>query len=385
MKRILFWIILGSFLVSCGAINPFSVVEGGTVNIGGQDNATPVPTRPPYTLSPINARNVNQIQPLYLIRLKGERTEDLLAISPDKKWVAVTRKNSNPLNIQRLKWNPDGSFVPKGDGFTTFFLYQTTALAFSPDSMHVAVANGADNSVLIFSLMDLPDENNKIMLSIGARPQAVVFTKDNKKLIVGTWNSLQLWDYGTASLEKEIVLDTLDSVCSAAISPDGKILAAGSCTMFHISTWDIENGYTPLSQLPDPDSDVYCADECLEQRNIFEINSATGEIVSVVDFPNVTTYDPATGKRGATVKALATGISPDSIYSVKALGFASDGGILVMAANQKIQFIDAKNGDLLWHLYDPRPTNMLAISADSTFMVSLNIDGEMFFWGIPTR
>jgi WD40 repeat protein len=387
MKRILALIVLGLLLVSCQ--NPFDPAGAKPITIGIQLDVTPIPTPLPYNLSPINANNVAQIQSLYLIHLSKERTQDLLAISPDKKWIAASRKDDAPLYLQRLKWNPDGSFVPMGNGGTTFFLYQTTSLAFSPDSMSVAITNGADNTVLIFSLVDLPDENNKIVLPIGTRPQAVAFTKDSQKLIVGTWGgsqaALQLWNIGTASLEQEISGETLDSVCSAAVSPDGKILAAGSCFTYNISTWDIDNSYAPLSQLDGLDSAGACPDPCLEQRNIFGFNPTTGEIVSGVNFPNISIHNPRTGKIKATVTTQPAGAGPNGGDSISALAFAAEGAILVMAANQEIQLIDAKSGNLLWRYADPKHTTAVAISADSTFMVSFNVDGEMVFWGIPVR
>ncbi len=384
MKRTLALIILGLFLVSCQ--NPFDAAGTKPITIVIPIDATPVPTPPPYNLSPINASNVAQIQQLYLIQLSKERTQDLLAISPDKKWIAASRKDGAPLYLQRLKWNSDGSFTPKGDGGTTFFLYKTTSLAFSPDSMSVAIANGADNTVLIFSLIDLPNENNKIVLPIGTRPQAVAFTRDSQKLIVGTWGgsqaTLQLWNIGTASLEQEISGGDLDGVCSATISPDGKTLATGSCVTLNISTWDIDNSYAPLSQLDLADA---CPDPCLEQRNIFGFNPSTGEIVSAVNFPNISIHDPHTGKITATVTTQPAGARPNGSNNISALAFASEGDILVMAANQEIQLIDAKSGKLLWHYTDPKHTTAVAISADSTFLVSFNVDGEMVFWGIPPR
>jgi WD40 repeat protein len=388
VKRIFFLSILGFFLVSCGFLNPSGTAAPITIEL--QIEITPVPTRPPYNLPPINASNVNQLQPLYIIRLQGERTEDLLAISPDKKWTAAGRKYNGPINIQRLKWNSESSFVPQGDGFTTFFLYKTTALAFSPDSMQVAIANSADNTVLVFSLVDLPNESDRIVLPIGARPQAVVFTKDSQKLIVGTWGGsgqavLQLWDIGTASLEQEISGEPLDSICSAALSPDGKILAAGSCATFDISTWDVDNGYTPLSQLAGADAADSCPFPCPEQRNIFGFNPATGEIVSAVNFPGISIHDPRTGNISATIITQPAGAGSNGGDTINALAFTSDGAMLVMAANQEIQFIDAKNGNLVWRYADPKHTNVVAISADSTLMLSLNVDGEMVFWGVPSR
>jgi len=388
MKRsVLALIVLVLFLVSCQ--NPFDPAGAKPITIRVQLEVTPVPTLLPYNLSPINASNIAQIQQLYMIQLSKERTQDLLAISPDKKWIAASRKDGAPLYIQRLKWNLDGSFVPKGDGGTTFFLYKTTSLAFSPDSMSVAIANGADNSVLIFSLVDLPNENNKIVLPIGARPQAVAFTKDSQSLIVGTWGgsqaALQLWNIGTASLEREISGETLDSVCSTAVSPDGKILAVGSCATFDISTWDIDNSYAPLSRLDRLDSADACSDPCPEQGNIFAFNPTTGELVSAVNFPNISIHDPRTGKSSSIVTTQPIGAGPNGGDAISALAFAAEGDILVMAANQEIQLIDAKSGHLLWHYADPKHTTAVAISADSTFMVSFNVDGEMVFWGIPPR
>ncbi len=384
MKRMLSLFVLGFFLVSCGAMNPKPI----TIVI--PFDATPIPTPPPISLSPINAGNVDQIQTLFTNQVNLEaRAEDVLVISPNKMWVTLAPKDGAPLTLLRLKWAPDGSFVPMINGYSRFFLYRTTSLAFSPDSMHYVVANEADNSVLVFGLDDLPN-TPKTVLPIGDRPVAVTFTKDSQKLIIGTQRgvngSLQLWDLGTASLERKISADAPSGVCNAAISPDGKILAAGDCmNTFDISTWDVDNGYTPLSQLAKSDQAGPCTDPCPEQRNIFAFNPATGEIASGFDFPRISIHDPRTGKLSTSVTTHPVGDSSNGGDSISALAYTSDGAMLVMAANQGLQLIDAKNGDLLWHYEDSKRISAVAISADSKLLISVNTDGDMIFWGVPVR
>ena len=385
MKRMLSLTVLGLFLVSCGAMNP------KPITIVVQSDATPIPTPRAVSLSPINAGNVDQIQTLYTIHVSdAARADDLLAVSPDKNWVALTPKHGAPLHVQRLKWTPDGSFVPMGNGFTSFYLYQTASLAFSPDATHFAVANEADNSVLVFSLDDLLGDAKETVLPIGDRPEAVAFTKDSQKLIIGTQGgangSLQLWDFRTASLEWGISVDAPGGSCSAAISPDGKILAAGDCTKpFDISTWDAASGYTPLSHLAKSGQAVSCAEPCLGQQNVFAFNPATGEIASSLDFPLISIHDPRTGKLSTSVTTHPVGDSSNGVESVSALAYTSDGSILVMVANQELQLIDAKDGKLLWHPENPMRVTAVTISADSKLMISMNTDGNMIFWGAPAR
>jgi WD40 repeat protein len=392
MKRMLSWIVVGVFLLSCGIMIPSNGAGGKPITIVISSGQTPLPTPPPISLSPINATNADQIQVIYTIHVSDTvRTEDLLAISPDKNWVALTPKDGSPLHVQRLKWTPDGSFVPMGNGFTSFYLYRTASLAFSPDAMHLAIANEADNSVLVFGLDDLPSEAKKDLLSIGDRPEAVTFTKDSQKLIIGTPrganDSLQLWNLGTISLEREIPSQVPGEVCSTGISPDGKILAAGNCTEpFTISTWEIDGGYAPLTQLARLNHAGACgADPCQGQRNVFAFNPASGEIASGLDFPLISIHDPRTGKLSTSVTTPPAGESSNSGESISALAYTSDGAILVMVANQNLQLIDAKDGKLLWHPQDPRPITAVAISADSKLMVSINASGDMIFWGVLTR
>jgi WD40 repeat protein len=314
----------------------------------------------------------------------------LLAISPDKLWVALTPKDGAPLNLLRLKWAPDGSFVPMIDGWSRFLLYKTVSLAFSLDATHFAVANGANNSVLVFDRLGLPNDSKKTVLSIGDRPEAVTFTKDSQKLVIGTQSgtegSLQLWDLKTASLEREISRNAPGGVCSAAISPDGKILAAGYCAKpFDISTWEVDNGYTPLSQPAGLDPVGPCVDPCQDQHNIFAFNPVIGQIASGADFPRISIQDPRTGKNSATVITHPAGNSLNGGNSVSALAFTSNGTILMMAANQELLLIDAKNGNLLWRHEDPKRIAAISISADSKLLISVNADGDMVFWGVPAR
>ena len=392
MKRMLSWIVLGVFLLSCGIMFPSSGAANNPITIDMSSGTTPLPTPPPIRLSAITATNVDRIEAIYSWHVSDTvRTEDLLAISPDKKWVALTPRDGAPLHIQRLKWTPDGAFVPMGNGFSSFYLYQTAAVAFSPDSMHVAVANGADNSVLVFGLDDLPSEAKKQLLPIGDRPEAVAFTGDSQKLLIGTMaganGSLQLRDLGTSSLESNIPAQALGEICSVAVSPDGKILAASSCgEPFTISTWDIDAGYRPLTHLAKSDQAGPCgAYACPGLRNVFAFNPASGEIASGFDFPRIAIHDPRTGKLTTSVTASAARESSSSGESISALAYTSDGSALVMLANQELQLIDAKRGNLLWHLQDPRPTTAVAISADSRLMVSLTGGGDLIFFGVPTQ
>ncbi len=392
MKRMLSWIVVGVFLLSCGIMMPSNGAGSKSISIVISSGATPLPTPAPISLSPISATNADQIQVIYSFHVSDTvRIEDLLAISPDKNWVALTPKDGSPLHVQRLKWTPVGSFVPMGNGFTSFYLYRTAALAFSPDSAHLAVANEADNSVLVFGLNDLPSEANKTLLPIGDRPEAVTFTKDSQNLIIGTPGgangSLQFWDLGTSSLEREIPAQVPGAVCSAGISPDGKILAAGNCTEpFAISTWDLQGGYTALAQLARSDQAGACgADPCPGQRNVFAFNPESGEIASGLDFPVISVHDPRTGKLSTSVTTPPAGESSNSGEFISALAYTSDGAVLVMVANGELQLIDTKEGKLLWHPEESRPVTGVAISADSKLMVSLNAGGDIFFWGVPAK
>lgn len=392
MKRMLAWIVVAAFLLACGITFPSNGGAGNPISIVLSSGTTPLPTPPPISLSPINPTNADQMQVIYAIHVSDTvRTEDLLAISPDKNWIALTPRDGAPLHVQRLKWAPDGSFVPMGNGFTSFYLYRTASLAFSPDAMHLAVANEAGNSVLVFDLDDLPSEAKSHPLPIGDLPGTVTFTGDSRKLIVGTAGfgsgSLQVWDLGTSSLERAIPVQSPGEICSARLSPDGKILAAGNCTEpFTISTWEIDGGYAPLTQLTKSDKTGPCgADACPGQRNVFAFNPANGEIASGIDFPLISIRDPRTGKLSTSVTTPAARQSSNSGQSIRALAYTSDGAILVLVANQELQLIDARNGTLLWHPQDPSPITAVAISADSKLLVSMNANGDMLFWGVRTR
>src|SRR5438034_4629593 len=55
---------------------------------------------------------------------------------------------------------------------------------------------------------------------------ALLFTPDNKKLIVGGYHELTVWDVGTAKLEKRIYTRA-ERAYSMAFLPDGKLVVAG--------------------------------------------------------------------------------------------------------------------------------------------------------------
>jgi WD40 repeat protein len=413
MKLIHLLTILGLILVSCAkkpqesspqkyntrivpleTATSVNMVSTPTTFATKQADSTPTSAGPAsISLLPIDLRNADRIQLLFGYQVEWDTySYGLAAVSPDRRLVALAPKYDTHLTLLPLTWKTDHSIVPAiKDSTSRTYYFRTEALAFSPNSAYLAAADGID-TVKVYDL--LRPNNIKAITGLDS-PDAVTFTSDSEKLIIGTRRGLkgylQLWDLETVTFEWEISRDTLGGgVCSLAISPDNKILAAGFCTyVFDISTWDTEKEYTYITRLAGLDEVGYCPHFCTDDRNIIAFNPVTGDIASGTNYDRIPIQDPRTGKLKMIISTVRRfdGFGFDA-GPVNSLSFTKDGEILVIAAAHELQLRAAKEGRLLWNYgYIETHANIDAatITADSKLLISVNSDGQVGFWGIPER
>ena len=415
MKRVLSIVILGFIFVSCtshtrttlqpSTITPFDLSP--TITTSSLPSPTPTATVTPWihgtpistipssiSLLPISKSNADRIQLLFKYQITWENYSDygLAAASPDGKWLALA-SGGGPVHIVPIPWISDHSITPWINPTTSrIYSYATLSLSFSPDSMHLAIESTGDR----IAVFDLQQPDKLIFLSKVDWPTSVVFTGDGKKLIVGTQRGiggyLQLWDIETASFEKVISRDpSSGGVCSVAISPDGKILAAGHCSyVFDISTWNIDKGYIPLARLVGLDKIPYCNHFCIENRNIVLFNPSTGDIASGTNMFRIPIQNPQSGKLLtiiSTPRRAGIGNSYSVPEPVNGLAYTPDGSILAIATGNELQLRDAKDSNLLWYtenpLADGSMMSAVTITPDSRLITSIDSDGNVEFWGIP--
>jgi WD40 repeat protein len=88
---------------------------------------------------------------------------------------------------------------------------------------------------------------------------SVAFLSDSKRLVIGSWDGfVKMWDTQTAELLGSIKeSEEYEVVNSVAISPDDRLLAAGS--MFHgTKVWDLDTGCLLQILRSKPDSELHC-------------------------------------------------------------------------------------------------------------------------------
>jgi WD40 repeat protein len=156
------------------------------------------------------------------------------AYSPDGKYIAYGATNSmaGSLTASLRIWNAQtGKELPTLSDTAvqrisdTADLHYVRAVAFSPDSKHIAIGSG-DNTARIWDL-----QTGKQLLIIHGHTGpvwSIAYSPDGKRLATGSWdNTAALWDAQTG--RQLLTLQGFNSkVWSVAFSPDGKRLITGS-------------------------------------------------------------------------------------------------------------------------------------------------------------
>ncbi len=354
------------------------------------DNPPTIAAQKPIELSPINDRNVGQLQVLFTHHVVWDALSyGVAAISPNRKWLALGAKYSSELYILPLIWTTENSIVPAIDtGAIRNHKIRVESLAFSPDSAYLAVA-GDVSSVTVFAL-EHPGKTT--ILDVPNWPSAVTFVRDNRTLAVGTMRGLEgsvkIFDLETGTIKQEISKNTSSGgICSLGVSPDGKILAVGYCTyVFDISTWDIDKNYAHIARLIGLDEILYCAHFCTDNRNIISFDPATGNIASGTNYSRIPVQDVYSGKL-ITIISTARPYGNEGYIDagrVNSLIYTPDGKILVIAANYELQLREALTGKLLWYQEETSGTlSAIALSFDGRLLISINSNGDIVFWGVP--
>jgi WD40 repeat protein len=127
------------------------------------------------------------------------------------------------------------------------------AVAFQPNG-NLLVSGCHDGKIRVFDLVKnvLVKEINGHTLANATMIYTLAFTPDGKQVVSGSYDqSLKLWDIASGNLVREFKAYKLkdfekghqDGVFSAAISPDGKLLASGSSGLERvIKIWNIADG-----------------------------------------------------------------------------------------------------------------------------------------------
>jgi WD40 repeat protein len=264
-----------------------------------------------------------------------------VAFSPDGKSVA-TGDNDAQVSL----WDvASGTKVTRADGSTV------NGVAFSPDGKTLAA--GDNNGQVVF----WPVNHTALTVrSVGSSAQSVAFSPNGQVVVIGDVGHVVL--LGAASGETETW--TEGSSLRAAVSPDGRTLAAGDKNG-QVWLWDLATGKKT------PWSDGY---------SVFsEAFSPAGKILATGDQAgDVSLWDVASGKRT---------IWSDG-YPVETVAFSPGGKALATGDEDgQVRVWNVANGTkTTWNVGDT--VRSVAFSPDGKTLVSADDNGQLRLWDVAT-
>jgi WD40 repeat protein len=283
-----------------------------------------------------------------------------LAFSGDGKMLA----SSSRMNGQIILWDPlRGTRIRElPSKFTVPWV------AFSPDNKLLAVVSERGTHLLDPAT---GAERGNI------KEQEVywtAFTSDGKTIVsAGQKNSpgssVRLWN---AATRKEIRSFRWERIYSAALSPDGKMLAAGNKNG-SIRVWDVESGAV-VREFPSIGTDLVW-----NAHMVFSPDSKLLATVGNTDISRaIRILSLESGKEAVRCSGHPTGAS--------SVAFSPDGARLVSGGLRgRVRVWDAKTGKetvrILSHLGDVRSVSFLP---DGRSVVTKSIDGTIRLWDGPT-
>jgi RNA polymerase sigma factor (sigma-70 family) len=259
--------------------------------------------------------------------------------------------------------------LERGDG-----TQGTEALAVSPDGRLLAVGTYDGRGFEGVSLRDPATAREVRRLKQPGRIMSVCFAADGKRLATYTWDqgkvmSIRLWDVATG--KPGLLIHTgQDWPTPAALSPDGKVVAAGGYQDGAIRVWDTDTGkkLRQFEVCPNPENARYYTGYPVAF-------SPDGRLLAVGGWRGTTgLWDIATGQ---LVRRL-----DDPGTRVAALAFSPDGRTLVTGSDA-VRLWEVATGQVrATRTGHAGEVCSLAFSGDGRFLASGSIDTTILTWDL---
>jgi WD40 repeat protein len=148
-------------------------------------------------------------------------------------WFPTWEKNKQAarvweINSGTLVWITNAVFEASTQAVETYSSHQPIELAFSPDGLLLAVANGNGQ----ISLLNARDGSPARTLETGQRCEGVAFSREGTKILscsFGRKKTVTVWEVNTG---KKISAFTSPAITCATFSPDGKMVLTGGDGQF---------------------------------------------------------------------------------------------------------------------------------------------------------
>jgi len=272
------------------------------------------------------------------------------------------------------------------------------SIAFHPEGKLLAVASSDGVAV-----WDIGKETCELSTDLPSISGSVVFTRDGRQMIVGTWDDgIKVVNASSGDVER-VLDDHSDDVKCVALSPDGKTLASGSdddtVRLWSTETWEctraLRVGHNVYSLAFSPDGSKVAVGE--SDAAIWSVESGEREcgfrvsgsiMLSVAWHPEGRLLATGSYEGGIDLWDVPGKKHIEKLGShskkIRGLAFSPDGKLLVSGSDdERVRLWDMEEREGLLRLtWADEPVNAVAFSPDGKLVAAAGDEGRVWVWSV---